>query len=112
MIAKNNEETEFINQWQSKLEMSNDKLQQIIDINMDDFEWDFADENGKIEFKNYLDKRGIDILKPRENYKFMQQKAGAEPEELYIGPEISTDVGEKFEEVVDKKKGAKGAKKK
>jgi len=31
---------------------------------------------------------------------------------LYIGPEISTDVGEKFEEVVDKKKGAKGAKKK
>jgi len=71
MIAKNNEETEFINQWQSKLEMSNDKLQQIIDINMDDFEWDFADENGKIEFKNYLDKRGIDILKPRENYKFM-----------------------------------------
>jgi len=67
MIAKNNEETEFINQWQSKLEMSNDKLQQIIDINMDDFEWDFADENGKIEFKNYLDKRGIDILKPREN---------------------------------------------
>jgi len=71
MIAKNNEETEFINQWQSKLEMSNDKLQQIIDINMDDYEWDFADENGKIEFKNYLDKRGIDILKPRENYKFM-----------------------------------------
>lgn len=71
MIAKNNEETEFINQWQSKLEMSNDKLQQIIDINMDDFEWDFADENGKIEFKNYLDKRGIDILKPRENQKFM-----------------------------------------